>query len=270
MKGEHALPERNAETLRKEFAEGFDAVYRALPQGQTWRRIGREVYGSDYPEEADPFSTVTLTDLRRIAFELAVGPGQVIADIACGQGGPGLWIARETGAALVGIDISPVAAAQATERAQAFGLSERARFLVGTAEKTGVDTASVAGVMSIDAFWLFPDKPAAAAEAARMLEPGGRFTLTTWECSITPPGWQPQLADHHDLLQNAGFVVEVYEETPDWERRQRAFTASILAARAELISEMGPIAEHLVTDPAYIAYRKRVLIVARKEISKWR
>ncbi len=258
------MPESNPESQQSQVAAGFDAVYRALPQSQTWRRIGREVYGADYPEEAEPFSTITLTDLHRIARELAVGPGQVFADIACGHGGPGLWVARESGAALVGIDISPVAIAQATERAQAFGLSERARFLVGTAEKTGVDAASVAGVISIDAFWLFPDKSAAAAEAARMLTPGGRFVFTTWECSITPPGWQPQVADHHDLLQDAGFVVEVYEEMPDWEQRQRAFTATILAARAELIAEMGPIAEHLVTDPAYISFRKRVLIAARK------
>ncbi len=250
----------------KSAAEGFDAVYSALQHSPTWRRIGREAYGDDYPEEADPFSTVTLTDLRRIAHELRVGPGQTFADIACGHGGPGLWVTRETGARLVGIDISQVAIEQARRRAEAFGLAGRAAFIVGDAAATSFSSASLTSVMSVDAFWLFPDKPSAAAEIARILQPGGRLVFTTWDCTITPPGWQPQLADHHALLQQAGFVVETYEETPDWERRQRAFYDAFDAARTELVAEMGDLAHGLFSDPSYIIYRKRILVVARKNI----
>lgn len=245
-------------------AAGFNAVYAAIQHSQTWRRIGREVFGDDYPEEADPFSRVTLTDLGRIAHELAVGPGQTFADIACGAGGPGLWVARETGAALVGIDISSAAIGQAQERAKTWGLTERATFHVGEAAATGLASASLAGVMSVDAFWLFPNKPAAAVEIARILQPAGRLVFTTWDCRITPPGWAPQLADHHDLLQQAGFAIEVYEETPDWEQRQRAFTDAYIRAQAELVAEMGDLGHGLVSDPAYIAYRTRILVVARK------
>ncbi len=35
------------------------------------------------------------------------GPGHVVADLGCGHGGPGLWAARQTGATLIGIDLSP-------------------------------------------------------------------------------------------------------------------------------------------------------------------
>jgi hypothetical protein len=84
----------------------------------------------------------------------------------------------------------------------------------------------------------------------------GRFVCTTWECRITPPGWPPQLADHHDILEQAGLMVEIYEETPDWERRQRAFTEAYLAAQADLVG--------LMSDPAYLVYRRRILLVARK------
>jgi ubiquinone/menaquinone biosynthesis C-methylase UbiE len=245
-------------------ARGFDAAYTAVRQSPTYRRIWREVYAEDYPEEAEPFSAVTLTDLRRMARALALGPGQTFADLACGAGGPGLWVARETGASLVGVDLSSVAIGQAGERAEAWGLSERATFRVGEAAATGLDSASFAGVISIDAFWLFPDKPAAAAEVARILQPGGRFVFTTWECRITPPGWPAQLADHHDVLEQAGLVVETYEETPDWERRQRAVSEAALAARADLIAEMGDVADSLHSDPAYIVYRRRILVVARK------
>lgn len=44
-----------------------------------------------------------------MADALRVGPGQKIADLGCGRGGPGQWIARATGAGLVGIDVSEVA-----------------------------------------------------------------------------------------------------------------------------------------------------------------
>jgi hypothetical protein len=58
------------------------------------------------PEEVDSFSRVTPTDLDRISRELAVGPCQTVANLACGVGDPRLWIARETGGSLIGIDVS--------------------------------------------------------------------------------------------------------------------------------------------------------------------
>jgi hypothetical protein len=94
-------------------AASFDAAYTAVRRSPTFRRIGREVYDDAFPEEADPFSAVTLTDLRRIARELEVGPVQTCGDLACAAGDPGLWVARETGAALVGVDLSAVAIGQA-------------------------------------------------------------------------------------------------------------------------------------------------------------
>ena len=113
----------------------------------------------------------------------------------------------ETGASLVGVDFSSVAIGQARKRAETRGLSKRATFLVGEAAATGLASGSLAGVMSVDAFWLFPDKPAVVAEGVRLLQPGGRFVFTTWECRITPPGWTPQLADYHAVLEQADLVV---------------------------------------------------------------
>src|SRR3712207_6416933 len=75
-------------------------------ESPTSRRARREVYASDYPEDARPRSFITLSELRRIAGDLHIGWGQTIVDLGCGWGGPGLWVARETGAGLVGIDLS--------------------------------------------------------------------------------------------------------------------------------------------------------------------
>jgi hypothetical protein len=66
-------------------------------------------------------------------------------------------------------------------------------------------------------------------------------------------------------------VVEAYEETPDWEQRQRAAHAAMLAARDELVSEFGAeatadILQGEARQLELLAYlRRRILIVARKD-----
>jgi SAM-dependent methyltransferase len=250
-------------------AESFNILFTAVARSATLRRIWRFVYGPDYPEEADPFSFVTLTDLRRIAAELGVGRGQTVLDLACGRGGPGLWIAQETGASLVGVDFSHVAVEHAQQRAAQLGLSGCARFRVGDAATTGLYDASVDAAMSVDSFWLFPDKLGASTEVARILRPGGRFVFTTWEFDLTPPGWPPQLSHHRDLLHEAGFILETYEETPDWRRRQLAVYAGILAADTELMAELGETASRdIIAEarqvPALLGQSRRVLITTRR------
>lgn len=246
--------------------EGYDAVFAAIAHSETLRAIFREVYGADYPEEAEPFSFVTLTDLRRIAHELSVGPGERFVDLACGSGGPGVWVASRTGAGLIGIDFSPVAIAQARKRAQDDEVSE---FRVADAANTGLPPAAVDAVMSIDAFLFFPDKERAAAEIARILCPGGRLVLTTWDCDITPEDMPPQLADHHDLLRHAGLDVEIYEETPNWRARQLAVYTGWLVAEETLVAELGKeVAAELIAEarawPSIADHSRRVLITARR------
>ncbi len=49
----------------------YDSVFPGWAKGSRTRcRLCREVYGDDFPEEADPTSYVTLADLRRIAAEM--------------------------------------------------------------------------------------------------------------------------------------------------------------------------------------------------------
>jgi SAM-dependent methyltransferase len=250
-------------------AEAFDTLFAAIPRSPTLRRIWHDAYGLDYPQEADPFAFVTVTDLRRMAAELAVGPGQVMVDLACGRGGPGLWVARETGAALVGVDFSEVGIEQAGRRALELGLGERARFLVRDAAATGLPEASFDGAMSVDSFWLFPDKRQVAAEVARILRPGGRFIFTTWEFPATPPGWPAQLNQHRDLLSEAGLALRTCEETQDWRRRQLAVYEGILAAESSLRAELGedaaaPLIGEAQEVPAMLHDGRRVIIVSAR------
>ena len=81
----------------------------------------RGVYGDEYPVGLDPYSYISMSELRRFAVEARIFEGDTLADIGCGQGGPGLWVAAETNASLIGIDISEVALEGARERARRMG-----------------------------------------------------------------------------------------------------------------------------------------------------
>ena len=84
-----------------QWSEVFDREFSNLGQG-VMDRVWREVYGDEYPERAEPYSYVSTSELERLAKDLSVGPGKTLADLGCGRGGPGLWVAERTGANLVG------------------------------------------------------------------------------------------------------------------------------------------------------------------------
>ena len=260
--------------VRPQPGQGYSARWSSHDESPTRQRIRREVYGDDYPVEADPRSFVTLTELRAIARDLGVGPGHTIVDLGCGQGGPSLWVARETGAELVGVDLSSVGIERAEERAAQFGLGGRAQFLVGDITATGLPESSFDGAMSIDVLWAVPDKLAALKEAARILKPGARLAFTNWDRDRTPPGYLPPLADHRPLLEQAGFEIETYQAQPDAETKRRAVYEAIVAAEQDLMQEMGDEAAARLMFEAkgtlgltdgvdYLAHSRRIYVVAR-------
>src|SRR5262245_15901683 len=120
------------------------------------RRIRRAVYGEDYPEGVDPYSFISRSELDLLATQLRLGPGDLFADLGCGRGGPGLWLAAKTGADLVGVDISAVAVQAATARAGDLGLGGRARLQLGSFADTGPDTGGVAALTHLDALTFSP------------------------------------------------------------------------------------------------------------------
>lgn len=209
------------------------------PASPVRARIWQQVYGPEYPAWADPFSYVSVTELRSFTHKLHVAPGQCLVDVGCGRGGPGLWVAAVTGARLVGIDPDEAALAAARCRAVRAGMAARASFRPGTFSDTGLRGGSAQAVMSIDALLFAPSKPAAAAELARILAPGGRLMLTSWDYHSQPADRPAQVADHRPLLDQAGFDLLGYDETHAWHDRQQRTGQALLAAAAELAAESG-------------------------------
>jgi ubiquinone/menaquinone biosynthesis C-methylase UbiE len=255
----------------------WDRAHGRRAQSMTLARIHREVYGDDYFEDAVPnsFYYGTLTDLGRVAHELGVGKGQTVVDLGCGGGAATVWVARETEANLIGIDLSSVGLEQAQRRAHAWDLEGRVRFLLADLRTTGLEAASCDGAMSLDALDTIPradDRSAAIREAARLLRPGARFVLTMWEWSAPSRMHHPPrdpTDDYRPMLTMAGFELEVYEESSDWRRRDRSVFERIIEAETELQQELGSEAARAMVRLARgtleeFQHRRRVLAIVRR------
>jgi SAM-dependent methyltransferase len=260
---------------RNILAAGYDAVHGGMGKSATLRRMWHELAeGLDFPEEFGHISFTTLPELRRMAGELRLGPGDMLVDLGCGAAGPALWMARETGARLTGIDISSTGTSRAAARAAEMGLSDRARFAVGSFDETTLESGSVDGVMSEDALQYTPDKRAAMVEVARILRPGGRFVFTAYELDPERAAGLPVLGadpagDYRPALIDAGFRVDLYEEAPGWPEPMTTTYSALLGAREPLTEEMGEAAVgalfiEMSMTLEHKPYRRRVLVAATK------
>jgi SAM-dependent methyltransferase len=161
----------------------------------------------------------------RLIVALDVGQGATIVDVASGPGTSALHAARETGCAVVGIDLAPECVAAAREAAAEAGLSDRVRFETGDAEDLPFPDEGFDGAICECSLCIFPNKPKAAAELARVLRPGARLALSdvTAERAALPPSLQTvaarvacladawPLTETAGLLERAGFEVEATE-----------------------------------------------------------
>ena len=256
-------------------AQGYDAVYEATPRSPTlWRIWKEQAAGEDYPDEFSHISFVSLSDLRTLKDSLGLQKESKFADLACGMGGPALWVAKETGAALTGVDFSAQAIAQATRRAEALGMSSQARFVVGSFASTGLDNASIDAVMSIDALQYAPDKAAAIREFARILRPGGRLVFYSFELHADraqglPVIGEDMVSDFRPLLEQNQFEVLTYQETPRWHERLTDAYSAVIAARDVLQGEMGLLATAAMLSEMTLTlqrdlYSGRVFVVAAR------
>jgi SAM-dependent methyltransferase len=204
--------------------------------------------------------------LERPALRDLVPPlaGRVVLDAGCGSGAQCEWL-LESGAAVVGLDVSPGMIAEARRRC-----GDRGRFLVGDlAAPLPLQPESLDGVTCSLALHYVRDWSVPLASFAAALRPGGWVVLSldhpfapplpgqhggyfatelvtdTWSkagVEVTQQFWRRPLASTLDAFADAGFVVErVREPQPSAEALQR------------WPRELG----RLVGVPTFIVYRLR-------------
>lgn len=240
-----------------EAANSFNAFYAAQANSPTIRRIFRQAAGIDSLNEVfAPYSFLTMADMKRVKTLFGLSgeqaSKQTFADIACGNGSIGLWLAEQTGANLVGVDISSGAIAIATDKATKLGLANRTNFVVGDLEHTSLATESVDAAVSFDAIWLATDQQTALIEIARILRPGSKFVFTSWEQHIPMPFVNQPVKDYRPLLAQAGFEIESYEYLPHSEQLMMTIYQQLRDSYEVLVSEMGAAIEGLIQEAHFV------------------
>jgi ubiquinone/menaquinone biosynthesis C-methylase UbiE len=245
----------------------FDEEHDALGRSELIWRLAAQAYGEDYPAEVQPWGLTTWWVLGRCVSGLRVGPGQVLVDLACGRGGPGLWLARATGAELLGVDWSPVAVEAAAARTPAFVTAERARFVVGDLAASGLADDCADAAVCLDAVFFAEDRIAALAEVERLLRPGGRYAFTAPETDT--PTRPSHVTDWTPLIEAAGLELEGKEEVPRFAEQLTRMYELWLEQLDELRAEIGDTAaERLETEARTVgptlASRRHLFLVARR------
>lgn len=114
------------------------------------------------------------------------GPGERVIDVGTGTGW-GARLAARLGAEVVGVDFAEGMIAAA--RRLSAHLGNRIAFQVAEAEALPFPDASFDGALSTYGVMFSAEPDRAAAELARVLKPGGRMVLTTWDDH--PEGYIP-------------------------------------------------------------------------------
>jgi ubiquinone/menaquinone biosynthesis C-methylase UbiE len=169
--------------------------------------------------------------IPELAEELRLRPGSTLLDLACGRGAYGLLVAKQAGASLIGVDFSAQALAEAREQAAQIGV-RNASFRTGELTATGLPDASAEAVLCTDAIQL-PGEPAVAYhEIRRVLRPGGRVALTSWEPFDRADERLSARIRRVDLagcLQQAGFTDVEVRDRPSWLAREQAMWKEAVA-----------------------------------------
>ncbi len=153
-----------------------------------------DLVADGYAQEIGPHLAKYAMDALRLA---EVGPGMLIADVACGPGALSFAAAR-LGARAWAIDFSPKMIARLREGALREGITTvEAR--VGDGMALPLDDGTIDATFSMFALIFFPDRPKGFRELRRILKPDGRAVVGSW----VPAERVPVLADIYRALREA-------------------------------------------------------------------
>jgi cyclopropane-fatty-acyl-phospholipid synthase len=159
-----------------------------------------------------------LAKKRHIAAKLAIEPGMKVLDIGCGWGGMAMTLAEETGAEVDGVTLSVEQLAVAKARADAKGLSNRARFSLTDYRDV---TQTYDRVVSVGMFEHVgrPNYQEYFDGVARLLKDDGVALIhaigrpqvgvtNAWVAKyIFPGGYSPALSEVMPAIERAGLIV---------------------------------------------------------------
>lgn len=200
----------------------YQSMYRTF-QSDAQARVRAEAFGEDIGQN----SWLTVDELRRFIAWLELSAESQVLEVACGSGGPAMFLAGETGCRLTGVDINESAIDVARGRAEALG--GRVQFeVVDGAQPLPFDDGTFDAVFCNDSVNHLRDRLAVFRDWHRVLKPGGRV-LYTDPIVITGPlsneeiamrasiGWFSfvPLGYNERVIEDAGLTLERVEEVTE-------------------------------------------------------
>ncbi len=155
-----------------------------------------------------------------------------VLDAGCGVGGATVYIAKKTGASVIGITLVSEQAEEARAYSKKEGVEHTATFMVGDYLKTGLESESFDVVFGIESICYATPKSDFVKEAYRLLKPGGMLVITDGYCRRAVKnaaekkilndfcdGWRlDHLIDQAEMtrvIKNGGFAHVKVEDVTD-------------------------------------------------------
>ncbi len=137
--------------------------------------VRRETYGEDLGQT----SWLTASEWLGFADDLGIAADSIVLEVGSGSGGPAIYLAKQRGCRITGVDINEHGVRNATALADSNGLSNRARFETIDANKPlPFENDAFDAIVSNDAMCHIADRVGALREWHRIVRPGGRVLFT--------------------------------------------------------------------------------------------
>ena len=173
----------------------------------------------------DSFHPGGLGMTGRLGRMLGLSPASRVLDVACGKGTTAVFLAKEFGCNVFGIDYGDQSVVAARSLAQSEHVDARVQFERGDAETLPFPDGSFDAVICECAFCTFPNKAASAREFFRVLRRGGHVGISDLTRETVLPqeldgllAWIACIGDaqtvegYTHFLQDAGFSVDGIEQ----------------------------------------------------------
>ncbi len=138
-------------------------------------QVRLETYGEDFGQS----SWVTGDEYRQFIARLELTDRDHVLDVGCGSGGPAVFLARETGCAVTGIDVNQAGLSAGRDLVRQANLEDRVTLqLADVKNPLPLADHSCDALVCLDAMCHLPDRRRLFGEWRRVLRPGGRFLYT--------------------------------------------------------------------------------------------
>ena len=162
--------------LRNRIIDYYDSTYQLYRI--LWMDKGNRAMHVGFTDEQVKNHGETLNNMNRIvADRVAIREGEEVLDAGCGVGGSAIWLAKNVGAQVVGLNINRGQLVRARRYARENGVQDQVEFLLGDFTAMTFEDATFDVVWAIESVCHALDKRDFIREAYRVLKPGGRLVV---------------------------------------------------------------------------------------------